>query len=297
MPKISVIIPTYNRGHFLKEAINSVLHQTYSEFELIIVDDGSQDDTPKVVKSFKDRRIRYIYCPHQGVSHARNVGIKNAQGEFIAFLDSDDLWLPKKLEIQKNFLTQASNLLICQTEEVWVRNGRRVNPKKYHRKPSGRMFNQSLRRCLISPSAVMMHRRLFETIGLFDEQMPVCEDYDMWLRVTLRFPVYLIPQALVVKRGGHADQLSRRTGLDKWRIRSILKLFNNELSRSQSKMDAFRNEATNLAFQELIYKCQIYGQGCLKRGKGLEALFYLTLPETLYLKFLLQDLFSSQGES
>ncbi len=277
--KVSVIIPTYNRVHFLKEAIDSVLSQTYPYFELLIVDDGSEDETEALVRSYQDKRIRYLFIPHQGVSKARNVGIKEAKAELIAFLDSDDLWLPRKLEVQVNFFQKRPDALICQTEEIWIRYGRRVNPKKYHKKPSGMMFKESLRRCLISPSAVMMRRELFERVGLFDEGMPACEDYDMWLRVTVRHPVYLLPEPLVIKRGGHPDQLSRSIpALDKWRIKAIVKILNNS---------TLTPEQRTLALEELVYKTQIYGQGCLKRKKYNEALFYLTLPETHYLSWII----------
>jgi len=279
MSKVSVIIPTYNRAYFLEEAIESVLNQTYPHFELLIVDDGSKDETAAVVSRYQDKRIKYLFIPHQGVSKARNVGIKEAKAELIAFLDSDDLWLPKKLEVQVNFFQNRPDALICQTEEIWIRHGRRVNPKKYHKKPSGMMFKESLRRCLISPSAVMMRRELFEDVGLFDESMPACEDYDMWLRVTARYPVYLLPEPLVIKRGGHPDQLSRTIpALDKWRIKAIVKILNSGILTPAQYL---------LALEELVYKAHIYGQGCLKRRKYTEALFYLTLPEGYYLSWLL----------
>ncbi|MDL1957248.1 MAG: glycosyltransferase [Candidatus Desulfofervidus auxilii] len=270
MPKVSVIIPTYNRANFLKEAIESVLNQTYKDYELIIVDDGSTDETPKIIAQYKNK-LKYIVIPHHGVSKARNVGIKTAKGEFIAFLDSDDLWYPKKLEVQINFFDNHHNALICQTEEIWLRNGKRVNPKKYHKKPSGMMFEKSLERCLISPSAVMMHKTLFEKVGLFDESFPACEDYDMWLRITARFPVYLLPEPLVIKRGGHPDQLSKLVeALDKWRIKAIEKILKSGiLNETQYK----------LALEELKKKCQIYASGCLKRNKFKEAKYYFKLPE------------------
>lgn len=275
MAKVSVIIPTYNRARFLKEAIDSVLAQTYQDYELIIVDDGSQDETAQIVKPYQDK-LKYIFVPHQGVSKARNIGIQEAKGEFIAFLDSDDLWLPKKIETQVAFFTFHPDALICQTEEIWIRNGIRVNPKKYHLKPSGMMFAQSLRRCLISPSAVMMCKTLFDDIGLFDESMPACEDYDLWLRVTVKYPVYLLPQALVIKRGGHPDQLSRIVpSLDKWRIKAIIKLLESK---------TLNPEQYRLAIEELNRKCQIYAQGCLKRGKEKEGCYYLNLPKH-YMKF------------
>ncbi|AMM40936.1 glycosyltransferase-like protein, family 2 [Candidatus Desulfofervidus auxilii] len=269
MPKVSIIIPTYNRAQFLKEAIESVFNQTYQNYELIVVDDGSEDNTKQIIARYKDR-LTYTDIPHQGVSKARNTGVNLAKGEFICFLDSDDLWLPKKLEFQMAFFDSHPDALICQTEEIWVRNGIRVNPKKHCLKPSGMMFAQSLRRCLISPSAVMMHRRLFDLVGLFDESFLACEDYDLWLRVTARYPVYLLSLPLVIKRGGHSDQLSRKVeALDKWRIKAIEKMLVS---------GALTPKQYALAIKELRYKCEIYAKGCLKRGKIKEGLYYLNLP-------------------
>lgn len=266
---VSVIIPTYNRVKFLKEAISSILNQDYPNFELIVVDDGSIDESASIMDDYDDR-IKYIRISHQGVSIARNVGISQAQGELIAFLDSDDIWRPKKLSIQVEFFKHHPDALVCQTEEIWIRKGVRVNPKKYHKKPSGMIFEQCLKRCMVSISAAMMHKALFEAVGLFDELFPVCEDYDLWLRVAATYPIYLLEEALVVKRGGHIDQLSKMPRLDKWRIAAIEKLLNtNTLSLRQR----------HLAIEELTLKCNIYGKGCLKRGKLKEGFYYLSLPK------------------
>jgi len=266
---VSVIIPTYNRANFLKEAIDSVLNQDYKNFELIVVDDGSTDETTSVLKGYYDK-IKYIRIPHQGVSRARNVGIEQAKGGLIAFLDSDDLWMPKKLSIQVEFFKKHLDALVCQTEEIWIRNGRRVNPKKYHIKPSGMIFEQCLKRCMVSTSSVMVRRSLFESIGVFDESFYVCEDYEIWLRVSARYPIYLLREALVIKRGGHSDQLSKTPCLDKWRISAIEKLLSkNTLSPSQR----------HLAIKEMTLKCNIYGGGCIKRGRLKEGLYYLNLPK------------------
>jgi glycosyltransferase involved in cell wall biosynthesis len=269
-PLISVIIPTFNRASFLREAVDSVLSQTCREFELIIIDDGSRDETGEILKAYGGRLI-YYYQDNQGVSAARNRGLQMAGGRFIAFLDSDDLWLPEKLAAQCDFFEQNPEVFICQTEEFWIRNGKRVNPCKKHRKYSGDVFAPSLGLCLISPSAVMIRRELFQTVGGFDETFPACEDYDLWLRITSRWPVFLIDHPLVVKRGGHADQLSRTIpALDQHRIRALIKLLNSGyLTFSQFL----------LARQELTVKCRIYGQGCLKRGKVEEGAYYLALPD------------------
>jgi len=269
---VSVIIPTYNRAEFLKIAIESVLNQTFKEFELLIIDDGSTDNTKDIVNSFNDEKIRYIhYTENQGPSYARNIGIKNSQSNFIAFLDSDDSWKKEKLEIQYKTMMENPEYLLSHTEEIWYKDGRILNPKKIHKKQHGDVFRQSLRLCAISMSTVMVRRKLFEIVGLFDEKLIVCEDYDMWLRVTARFPVFLIPEYLTIKQGGHKDQLSQRfVGMDKFRIYAIEKLINSGiLSKEKLKM----------AIEELTRKCTIYGKGCIKHNKKEEGEYYLSLPE------------------
>ena len=266
-PQISVIIPTYNRGWIIKEAVDSVLSQDCTDFELIIVDDGSTDNTSSLLQEYKGS-LKVLQQENRGVSAARNLGIKNSYGQYIAFLDSDDLWLPKKLSFQLEFFASHKKALICQTEEVWIRNGIRVNPGKKHKKISGHIFEQSLSLCLVSPSAVMMDRRLFEETGMFDENLPACEDYDLWLRTSLQYPVFLLEKPLVIKRGGHDDQLSKAPGLDKYRIASILKLLQSDrLSNSRHKK----------AVKMLLKKCKIYGAGCAKRGRYDEAEHYQKL--------------------
>ncbi|RLB05643.1 MAG: glycosyltransferase family 2 protein, partial [Deltaproteobacteria bacterium] len=182
IPRVSVIIPTYNRRTLLLEAVESVLAQTYSDFELIVVDDGSTDGTEEAIKRYGSRLI-YTYQPHQGVSAARNKGIEIARGELVAFLDSDDLWLPKKLQIQVTFMDQHPEVQLCYTDEIWIRRGVRVNPKKKHAKYSGWIYPHCLPLCIISPSSALVRRGLFAQVGHFDPQLPVCEDYDFWLRV------------------------------------------------------------------------------------------------------------------
>lgn len=261
---ITVIIPTFNRGWIVEEAIKSVLAQDYPNFELFIVDDGSTDDTKAILSRYVND-IVVLNQKNKGVSAARNKGITESSEKYIAFLDSDDLWLPEKLSCQIDFFKQNPEAMICQTNEIWIRNGVRVNPKKVHKKPSGMIFKPSLLRCLVSPSAVMMRRELFENVGLFDEQLPACEDYDLWLRVSQSYPVSLIDIPLVVKRGGHPDQLSKEPGLDRFRINALVKMLNkNSLTADQ------RRAAVDI----LQKKCRIYAAGCLKRGRTQEHAYY-----------------------
>ncbi|MGD2186584.1 MAG: glycosyltransferase, partial [Desulfobacterales bacterium] len=227
-PLVSVIIPTYNRGWIVKEAIDSVLAQDFYDYELIVVDDGSDDNTSTILKSY-GKKITVLHQPNQGVSAARNHGIAAASGRLIAFLDSDDLWLPRKLLTQVKFFNDHPDAVINQTQERWVRNGVRVNPKKRHHKFSGMIFERSLALCLVSPSAVMIKKSLFRTVGIFDESLPACEDYDLWLRISCRYPVHLIETPLIIKRGGHDDQLSKAAGLDKYRIQSLVKIIDGDM--------------------------------------------------------------------
>lgn len=268
---VSVIIPTYNRAWIIKEAIDSVLTQTHKAYELIVVNDGSIDNTDSILNQY-DKKLRVIRQANRGVSAARNQGIASSSGDLIALLDSDDLWLPEKLERQVSFFQDHPQALICQTEEIWIRNGKRVNPGRRHQKPSGMIFEPSLSLCLVSPSAVMFRKELIDRVGLFDENLPACEDYDMWLRVGSRYPVYLIDQPLIVKRGGHADQLSRSPMLDKYRIEAIRKLlYQNLLTRKQRQA----------AMAKLKEKCGIYAAGCKKRGRHQEAEAYIQLVDSL----------------
>jgi glycosyltransferase involved in cell wall biosynthesis len=269
MSAVSVIIPTFNRAQWVGEAIQSVLEQHTAEFEVIVVDDGSSDDTADVLKLFSDK-IRVLTQTNRGVSAARNAGIAAAGGDLIAFLDSDDLWLAGKLSAQIEFFRTHPGALICQTDEIWVRNGVRVNPRQRHRKPQGDFFERSLQLCLVSPSAVMMRRTLFDVVGFFDENLPACEDYDLWLRVACRYPVYLIDQPLIIKRGGHADQLSNAPGLDRFRIDALHRLLtSNLLNRRQSE----------LARTTLLDKSAIYLNGCRKRGKQAQVDHYQRLAD------------------
>jgi len=261
---VSVIIPTFNRAWVLQTAVDSVLAQRFDDYELIVVDDGSTDSTPDLLAAY-GKKITYVRQENRGVSAARNTGIRLSRGALITFLDSDDHWLPEKLSTQVAFFNTCPDAQICQTEEIWIRNGIRVNPRKKHAKPSGDIFQRSLSLCLVSPSAVMLRRELFDDVGLFDETLPACEDYDLWLRISCRHPVHLIDKPLIYKTGGHPDQLSRQAGLDRYRIQSLSRLIKSgHLSCTQ------RDQAVEV----LKKKCRIYADGCRKRGRKDEADYF-----------------------
>jgi glycosyltransferase involved in cell wall biosynthesis len=214
------------------------------------------------------RAIRLIRQARSGVAAARNRGVSAARGRYLAFLDSDDIWLPDKLAVQLAFMKAHPQIAICQTEEIWIRRGVRANPKARHRKADGDIFKRSLDLCLVSPSAVMMTRDLFMETGGFDETLPVCEDYDLWLRIAINQPVPLLPQALVIKRGGHADQLSHSTwGMDRFRVIALQKLLRAGLS----------GERRQWALAALGRKLDVLANGARKRHRQSEALAYEAL--------------------
>ncbi len=255
-PIVSVIIPTYNREHVLERAIQSVLNQTYKNYELIIIDDGSTDDTSKILDKY-DKDIRHYSMLHSGVSAARNFGIKKAYGDWIALLDSDDYWLPEKLEKQVKFVSRHPQFKVAQTDEKWIRKGKFVNPMKKHQKHSGWIFEKCLPLCIVSPSAVMIHKEIFDAVGLFDENLPVCEDYDLWLRISRNYQIGLLPEKLIVKTGGHDDQLSRQYwGMDRFRVDALERLLEKELKPWQRE----------LVIREIVKKLEILYIGREKRS-------------------------------
>ena len=236
--KISVIIPSWNRADRLAAALDSVRAQSIAPHEIIVVDDGSTDNTrERVTRHYPD--VHYLYQQNKGVSSARNTGITAATGDWIALLDSDDRWEPFKLERQRQAIHAQPSHKLCHSDEIWVRNGKRVNPMKKHAKHGGKIFSQCLPLCVISPSAVMIQRDLFTDIGLFDESLPACEDYDLWLRICALYPVLYVDQPLIIKVGGHADQLSRRYwGMDRFRIQALEKILAAGVLNEQDHADA-----------------------------------------------------------
>lgn len=266
MPLVSVIIPTFNRARFVGRAIDSVLSQTFQDFELIVVDDGSTDGTAELLsKNYPN--IRIFLQPNRGVASARNLGIRNASGELIAFLDSDDEWLPRKLEKQVSLYDSHEPFFICHSDEIWIRNGCELKQQAKHKKQGGRFFERALERCLISPSSVIISRALLDKVGLFDESLLAAEDYDMWLRITAFHTVRFVEEALIIKHGGHSDQLSVITeAIDVYRILAVQKVL---------KFDNLSQDYQRAAIRELTKKCAIVAKGCEKRGKTREAQIYL----------------------
>jgi glycosyltransferase involved in cell wall biosynthesis len=259
-PLVSVILPTYNRRHVLMRAVESVLAQSRPDFELIIVDDGSDDGTAElpVMKNRSERVVPLRLDCRCGVSHARNSGVAAARASLIAFIDSDDRWEPLKLEKQVQWMQLNPGFRICQTKEIWIRKGVRVNPPRTHEKRGGDIFAPSLERCMVTPSSVLLEKSLFLEAGGFNESIPACEDYDLWLRIACRMPVGLLDEYLLTRYGGHDDQLSSTVpALDRFRVRCLLDLLRGgALSPAQERC----------ARTELRKKARIVADGFKKRG-------------------------------
>lgn len=267
-PQVSVIIPTFNRGYCMAESIESVLNQSFTDFELIVVDDGSTDETLDVVRRYSS--VKLLALPeNRGVSFARNRGLDLARGSWIGFLDSDDIWEKNKLSRQMEWAEHHPDTQAIYTDEIWIRNGVRVNPMNKHRKYSGDIFRQCLPLCTVSPSSVLLKAELLADVGRFDESMPVCEDYDLWLRIAKRYPFHFIKEKLIVKRGGHEDQLSRKFwGMDRWRVQALDKLLQD---------GGLDGERRDWVVAMLVEKCRVLINGFSKRGKSQDEEYYRNL--------------------
>ena len=254
--KISVVIPTYNRYEVLKRALSSVFAQTYLPSEVIVIDDGSTDNTANIQNDFPS--IIYRYQENGGVSSARNLGIKLCSHDWIAFLDSDDAWYEEKLALHVNLHVSTPKLLFSYTDELWIRDGQRIKiPKKFH-KFGGEIFEKCLSHCIIAPSSALIHKTIFEDIGTFDETLEVCEDYDLWLRLTCKYEVGLLNQPLTLKYGGDADQLSTKYwGMDRFRVQALEKLLSLHVRENEVK-------------KELLKKYTLLLKGAIKHQKADE---------------------------
>jgi len=262
---ISVIIPTYNRYELLKRAISSVLSQTYLAKEIIVVDDGSNDTTSQIQNDFPS--VKYIYQKNSGVSCARNLGIKKAKYEWLTFLDSDDEWLENKLEEQVKFHQQNRDILMSYTDEIWIRDGVAVTIPKKFTKIAKDIFKENLSYCNIAPSSVIIHKTLLDKVGFFDEDLEVCEDYDLWLRIALSHTVGLVNKKLIKKYAGHENQLSfKHFGMDRFRIMTLEKILPHA-NKKQKK----------IIKKELIQKYKLLLKGSVKYDKISDINLYTRL--------------------
>ena len=261
---ISVVIPSYNRKEFLKRSIDSAINQTKKPFEIIVVDDGSTDGTETMIKSDYDF-VKFIKQKNKGVSAARNIGIEVSIGEWICFLDSDDEWKKNKLEKQIIAMKSNPGYKFSHSNEIWIKNGIRINQKKKHKKYGGDIFDKCLDMCRISPSSVMIDKTVFDEVGNFNENLVVCEDYELWLRICDKYRVFFIDEPLIIKYGGHQGQLSYSIeSIENHRIKALEYLILGNLNRKNKRH----------AIQMLLSKLNIYLKGLVKRRKNDEIAVY-----------------------
>lgn len=247
--QIDIIIPTFNRAYCLKRTIDSVRAQTFSDWRLWVIDDGSTDETISLLETYLrlDQRIHYLKTANKGVSGARNVGVQLGKAPWIAFLDSDDEWLPQKLQIQIDHIMSSPDSKFIFCDEIWVRNNKEVQQKAHQKKMGGDLFLRSLENCLIGASTVLIKRELYQEMQGFDESYPVCEDYDLWLKILSLHKVYFIPRPLIKKYGGHHDQLSMQfKAMDSWRIKTLEWILENR-SLSPTYYQAVKSELVKKA--------------------------------------------------
>ena len=226
----------------------------FHRWRLLIIDDGSTDGTSK--EFYGNKSQLFTLKQNQGVSYARNYGIKQSQAKWLAFLDSDDEWLSDKLKKQIEYSHNNPKYPLIHCNEIWLKNGKALNQKKRHKKQGGRIFIPSVDLCCISPSSVLIKRTVFDELGLFKEKFPVCEDYDFWLRLTSRYEVGFLDSTLVRKYGGHSDQLSKKySAMDYWRVKALVPFLKDE------KLSLLERDKVK---QTLIEKTQILLTGYKK---------------------------------
>ena len=293
MPKVSVIIPTYNRGNLIHGAIESVSAQTYQDFEIIVVDDGSSDQTRSKLAAFrKDNKIRYIFQENRGSSSARNRGGREAEGEYLAFLDSDDLFLPTKLEKQAAVLETEPDFAMVQSffakfraspeEELGTRK------TKFF---SGHIYPQILTywSYLMNPSCILIRKSVFEELGGFDESMPSAEDLDFFRRVARKYPIGLVPEVLAKIRVHEGNKTADKTQRDIHYLVYLKKAFAEDTSLSSGfKRRAYAKMYLNVAYNNL-------GDGSVEemkvvRKKALKAISFWPYYFGGYLAFILSFL-------
>ncbi len=279
LPLVSVVIPHYRRYEMLSEAIKSVVAQSYGCWEIIVVDDGSPEEEwsnwlsinkKELTGLGQDTKISYFGMNHCGLAGVvRNFGVEQAKGEYIAFLDSDDLWLPTKLESQINYLNSHPEFEWVHAREIWDRAGKVISQSKQRHAHEGDIFNDALVKCIIGPSTLILKKELFKRMGGFSKEFEIAEDYEFWLRILAYCPVGYVDEPLVVKRAGDWQQLSSKYDqITPFHLKGL------ESFLAWSESDTLLVQKREAAKKEYQHKIEIYIKGCLKRDKRKEARFW-----------------------
>ena len=241
-PYVSVILPTYNRAHTLLRSIESVLNQTYSNFELIIVDDGSTDNTTEVVKSFNDSRIIYIKkSKNAGPASARNTGINNSRGKYIAFQDSDDEWLKEKLEKQILLLEKSDNnvgVVYSSFYKIMSNNNKVLIPKSSIKEKEGWIYKRLLSGNIVGMPVALIKKECFEKCGNFNENLHALEDWELFLRISKDYKFIFINEALVISYESPVSVSKNRINHIN-AIKTILKENYNEINKNNKLLSQY----------------------------------------------------------
>ncbi|MCK4305695.1 MAG: glycosyltransferase family 2 protein [Candidatus Eisenbacteria sp.] len=293
MARVTVIVPTHNKKEPVAEALRSVLSQTFRDFEIVVSDDGSTDGTPlhllrmlgaqpdaleilsrmspTSIKPFSHAfsqngvTVQYHYGSNRGLSAARNRGIRSARGDYIAFIEAEDEWQREHLEVQMAFLESHPDARLCRVAERYVKDGK---PRKNRNTStaSGWIFEAALEASPMSTSALLAHRSCFASCGAFDENLPACDEYDLWLRFAARYPIYYIPDGpIVTRKSARGDGSSRTWSWDRFRVYALEKAFQSgHLSPNQRFMVA----------QEIVRKCERLVQGFRRQRSDERSNFY-----------------------
>lgn len=285
MTQITVIITTYNRKNLVERAISSVLAQTYTDYNIIVIDDGSKDHTSDL-KILSNPKIKYIGQKNKGTSAAKNKGLQHCNTPFIAFLDSDDTWDSNKLQTQIDFMKQNPEFLISYTDEIWIRNNKKVNQSKKHLKIGGDIFNNCISNCFIGISTVMIRKELLKESKLFDETLPVCEDYDLWLRISAKYKIAFIKTKLTTKYALPHKQLSfSNYPMEKYRLIALKKI---------NKEKALSKKQHYNVIKAIEKKSKIMLKGAIRRNNTLQIFQYFFMhigtKLKIYLFFCKKDL-------
>lgn len=269
MPLISVIIPVYNGEKTIKTTIDSVLNQTFTDFELLVVNDGSQDSTLAVVNEIQDARIRVFSFPNSGVSASRNRGLAEAKGEFISFLDADDLWTPDKLETQLKALQENPQAAVAYSCTDWIDESGQFLRAGGHMTVNGNAYEKLLLRDFVeSGSNPLIRRQALEEVGTFDESLAFAEDWDLWLRLAARYEYVAVPSAQILYR---ISPESASSNIWKMEVGS-LKVIERHFAQAPESLQPLKRETLGSRYKYLMFKAI---EGNLERKKGLAAVRFL----------------------
>ena len=275
---VTIIIPTYNRAYFIENTILSVFDQTYAFWDLIVIDDGSTDDTAQVVKKFNQERLTYLYMPHSGLpALARNEGIKIARGEYVAFLDSDDQWLPEKLERQIAVFKEYSAVGLIHAN-AYVRSKHQSLDRPYYteyNRRSGRVLLELIHRNFIITSTVVVRRSLFDVAGIFpiNPALRAGEDYYLWLRMAAVSDYFYLNNVLAIYHDEPNNSIrSELSEISYWKMRLLI------FERLDKYLESFKSSfcPEHIEINKYIIKfLKILISLQLKNGHYLESVLHI----------------------